>query len=52
MKLGSLRASYFEFLNKLAASQFQEEKERRSFIVNNIDYILQNFKHRQIMTET
>lgn len=44
LKVGSLRTVFIEFLNNLAANHFFEQKDRRSFTINNLDFIMNTLK--------
>lgn len=44
LKLGSYRSVFIEFLSQLANAHFQEGKERRSFMINNLDFIINTLR--------
>lgn len=47
IKMSSLKTVFLEFLKKVSVNHFAEDKDKKSFIINNIDYIIQTFTQRQ-----
>jgi hypothetical protein len=45
IKMSSLKTVFLEFLKKVSAHHFAEDK--KPFLINNIDYIMQTFTQRQ-----
>jgi hypothetical protein len=44
LKMGSFRAVFIEFLSNLGSTHFQDPKDRRSFMINNLDFIINTLK--------